>query len=157
MESYTVGPLTFQQWIQRLIDERFRTSTALAEAMGLQLTPFTRGVAAGTFNVVNLLKLAKVADERPSTVLRMAGKGDVAELIESLYGKPSPMTQHQREVSDLVGTLDVRDRAMAVEMMRTIVAGAIQLRHAGSQTASPAHGRDETATGSHATAASRRR
>lgn len=81
-----LGSVTFQQWIEKLIAERFHTNTAMATAMGLSLTPFMRGVATGTFNVVNLLKLAKVTDENPSEVLRMAGKGDVAELIESLYG-----------------------------------------------------------------------
>ena len=78
--------VTFQQWEATLITERFGTQTALANAIGLQLTPFTRGVAVGTFNVMNLLRLARAAEASPSMVLRLAGKGQEADLIEELYG-----------------------------------------------------------------------
>lgn len=78
--------MTFQAWVKQLIGTRFGTATALANAVGMQLSPFTRGVAAGTLNLVNLLKLAKVAEEHPSTVLRLARKADEAALLEDLYG-----------------------------------------------------------------------
>lgn len=94
--------LTFSQWIERLIAERFGTPTALAHRLGMRLTPFQRGVESGTFNIVNLLKLASIAGEHPSTVLRLAGKGDVADLIERLYDvSGEPLTESQREVLDL--------------------------------------------------------
>lgn len=88
--------MTFQQWIEGLIADRFGTATALAKAMGLQLTPFQRGAAGGTFNVINLLKLAKVADEHPSKVLRMAGKAEAADLIEELYGDGGDLSPSER-------------------------------------------------------------
>jgi hypothetical protein len=114
-----LGPVTFQQWIEKLIAERFHTSTALATAMGLQLTPFMRGAAAGTFNVVNLLKLAKVVDEHPSVVLRMAGKGDVADLIESLYG-PTDVKPHEREHLVKWRALDDQARRAIETLMREL-------------------------------------
>jgi len=81
--------VTFQDWVKRLIAEKFRNPSDLAQALGMHLTPLTRGIEAGTFNLVNLLRLAKIANANPSTVLRMAQKGDEADLIESLYGKPT--------------------------------------------------------------------
>lgn len=80
--------MTFQDWITQQIATKYRTATAMAKVVGMELSPFTRGVASGTFNVVNLLQIAKATHEHPSKVLRMAGKGDVADLIESLYGDP---------------------------------------------------------------------
>lgn len=78
--------MTFQEWVQGLIDQRFRTASALAAAIGMECSPFTRGVKVGTMNLVNLLKLAQVAEEHPSTVLRLARKGAEADLLETLYG-----------------------------------------------------------------------
>lgn len=78
--------MTFQTWVADLIEQRFKTATALAGKVGMKLSPFTRGVAAGTLNLVNLLNLAKVAEEKPSMVLRLAGKGREADLFEEVYG-----------------------------------------------------------------------
>lgn len=87
--------MTFQQWIESLVAERFGTKTKLAEAIGVSLTQIGRGADAGKYSVVNLLKLAKVAEADPSWVLQLAGKGDIALLIEDLYGK-STLTPEQR-------------------------------------------------------------
>jgi len=87
----------FQAWVSELVGRRFGTMTALASAVGMQLSPFVRGVDSGTLNIVNLLRLAEVADENPSRVLRLAGKEKVAELIERLYGAPT-LTPSQREL-----------------------------------------------------------
>jgi hypothetical protein len=78
--------VTFQKWVESQIRERFGTATALAAAIGMELSPFTRGVKAGTLNVPNLLQLAKVTDTPPLTVLRMAGKEPVADLLAELFG-----------------------------------------------------------------------
>jgi hypothetical protein len=91
--------VTFREWIQALIADRFGTPTALANALDMHLTVFSRGVATGTFSMVNLLKLAKVADEHPSKVLRLAGKSDEADLIEALYGTSEEfISPSQREL-----------------------------------------------------------
>lgn len=91
---------SFQEWVEELIATRFGTATAVAAALDMQLSPFTRGVKAGTLNLVNLLKLAKLAEEHPSKVLRLAGKAAEADLLEALYGGPSRdgLSPSQREI-----------------------------------------------------------
>lgn len=92
--------VTFQTWIAELISRRFRTATALAAAIGMELSPFTRGVSAGTLNLLNLLKLSKAAGEHPSKVLRLARKDYEAQLLEELYGTPNeaPLSPAHREL-----------------------------------------------------------
>ena len=94
--------MTFQTWVEELIEKRFKTATALAAAVGMELSPFTRGVAAGKLNLVNLLKLAYVADESPSRVLRLAGKDREVEVIEAVYGPEKKVSDPV--VQDLVNT-----------------------------------------------------
>lgn len=77
---------SFEQFIHRWIG-RYGTAQALADAIGMSLSAFSRGVRnAGTLGVESLLRLAVETGEPPGKVLRIAGKGDVAELIERLYG-----------------------------------------------------------------------
>ena len=122
------APLTFAEWVQALIDRRYRTSAAaLGQALGISGTSVQRGMDTGTFSLENLLMLAKLADERPSVVLRMAGKKDEAELIESLYG-PATLTPSQRELLAFWDAItDEADRAAVLRMLRKmagIVPGA---------------------------------
>jgi hypothetical protein len=92
-------PTAFGAFIAEQIATRFDTATALARAVGLQLPAFLRGVEKGTFSVANLLKLAAATDTPPSVVLRLAGKHDVADLIEELYGKQtSLLTAEERRL-----------------------------------------------------------
>jgi hypothetical protein len=81
----TVTAVTFREWIDDLVEHRFGgRRTALANAIGLQLTVFIRGLKAGTFSVLNCLRLAKATNTDPLLVLRLAGKHEVAALIEEL-------------------------------------------------------------------------
>ena len=111
--------MTFQAWVAELIDQRFGTATALANQIGMQLSPFTRGVALGKLNLVNLLKLARVADEHPSMVLRLAGKGAEADLIEAVYGSATEaITDSEREVLDHFRQLSQTARVSWLTFMR---------------------------------------
>jgi hypothetical protein len=117
--------LTFKEWIQRWIDERYKNPTAFAKALGMQLTPFKRGWAAGTFNVVNLLKLARITGEHPSTVLRMARKKTEADLIEEMYGPGrETLTLDQREFLRLFDAIQdqATRHALRVTMTRLALA-----------------------------------
>lgn len=121
--------LTFRQWVERLIDQRFGTATALAAAIGMELSPFTRGVKAGTLNLVNLLKLAQVAEEQPSKVLRLARKTAEADLLEALYGSGrEALTPSQRELIETWEQISDEVRP----------ALAVVLRHARDATAAGA-------------------
>jgi Helix-turn-helix. len=76
-----------QTLLQRLV-EHYGTQTALARAIKItdsRLAKVLKGDS-GALNVLNCLRLARVANISPSQVLRAAGKGDVAALIEEMYG-----------------------------------------------------------------------
>lgn len=82
---------------------KFPSKQAFAKALGITPSRFSR-LLQGQFSleVVNCLRLAKIAGERPSTVLRAAGKNDVADLIEELYGaEGNPLTPAQRELIEV--------------------------------------------------------
>jgi hypothetical protein len=75
------------EWIDRLVKDRYKTYGALATRIGMTDSGFSRAAKAGTFDVENCLKLAHETGESAETVLEMAGKRQVHELIERLYGK----------------------------------------------------------------------
>jgi len=67
----------------------------LAKAIDINASRLSRalnGTDTHSFNIENCLRLAKLSGEPASEVLRAAGKGEIAELIESLYGKERPVT-----------------------------------------------------------------
>jgi hypothetical protein len=68
---------------------RFPSRQAFANAIGMNGSRLSRALNTGDFpfNVTNCLRLAKLSGESPAEILRAAGKADVADLIESLYGK----------------------------------------------------------------------
>ena len=90
-----VAVTDFQELLNR-IAKGFPTRTALAKAIDINASRLSRALN-GTdqlpFNIENCLQLAKVSGEPASNVLRAADKGDIADLIESLYGP-------QRKVTD---------------------------------------------------------
>jgi hypothetical protein len=140
--------VTFQAWVEQLIAQRFGTATALARQLGMQLSPFTRGVAAGTLNLVNLLKLAQVAEEHPSAVLRLAKKADVAELLEQLYGNGrEALTPSQRAVIEDLAQIpdDVREHFVVL------------IRHARNVAVHGAAAANHARTGAHPEPRARRR
>jgi len=75
---------------------------AVAERIGMSESGFVRGAKRGTLSAENLLALAEAHDEHPAKVLRLAGKDDLAALIERLYGPGlDALTSSQREVLGL--------------------------------------------------------
>ncbi len=94
----------FEHLIDRLLtDGRYQNKTRIAEALGLTVSAFDRGVKRGTLSEVNCLMLAEAADLNPSEVLRAAGKGETAAIIERLYGSGAapPLTALDRELLSL--------------------------------------------------------
>jgi hypothetical protein len=76
--------------LARLIERyarRYGSLSALGKAIGLspsRMSRLSRGDQ-GSLEVLNCLKLADLMAESPDTILRAAGKADVADLIARLY------------------------------------------------------------------------
>jgi hypothetical protein len=135
--------VTFREWVNGQVGSRFGTMTALASAVGMGLSPFIRGVQAGTLNVHNLLKLAQATETHPSEVLRLAGKADVAALLEQLYGAGrDSLTSTQRDVLDLWGQVDDPEgRAALLYTLRQLAkAGSFSRPAAARESARAARG-----------------
>lgn len=111
----------FSSFIAELV-RRYGTAHRLSEAIGMSLSAFSRGVRnEGTLSVENCLRLAEETGEPPSKVLRLASKGQVADLIERLYARV-PMKEADREILFLWQNLDSEaDRALRT-LLRALVA-----------------------------------
>ncbi len=83
----TLADVQLREWVETLVRDRYKTVRSLAEAIGMTESGFSRAVKAGTFDVENCLKLANETGESAATVLQIAGKEQIHELIEKLYGK----------------------------------------------------------------------
>jgi hypothetical protein len=104
----------------------------------MQLSPFSRGVEAGTLNLVNLLKLAKVADEHPSIVLRMARKSAEADLLEALYGSGrDALAQSHRELIETWEAISPDLRPHLVALLREVAQRSSQHRASSAENAEP--------------------
>jgi transcriptional regulator with XRE-family HTH domain len=103
----------FSKYLQRIAEE-FATKKALADAIGMgqpRLSHALSGEDGYTFNVENCLRLAKIANRPASEVLRVAGKGDIAELLEHLYPRPGKrITGEQRDLLDDWALLDTDEQ-----------------------------------------------
>lgn len=93
---------SFRTFVQGLVTEH-GTAGSVAKAIGMSLSAFSRGVRLeGTLGVEKCLKLAQWSGAAPSHVLRLAKKGEVADLIEDMYGPArSPVSEDERELTEL--------------------------------------------------------
>lgn len=105
----------FRKFVDRLI-EVYGTADAIAVMIGLTPSAFSRGVnKAGTLSVDKLLLLAEGVGESPSRVLRLAGKGETAALIERLYGVPArPMSPDD----EILYALDPASKHQLVKLVK---------------------------------------
>lgn len=94
-------PHEFTKFVDDQI-KRHGTGQALATGIGMTLSSFLRGARKEhTLGVGKLLLLAEFVGESPSHVLRLAGKPDVADAIERLYGQArTPLSGTHRELLD---------------------------------------------------------
>lgn len=101
-----------REWITGLVATRYKTEGAVARAIGMTESGFSRAVKAGTFDVENCLKLAHATREPAPKVFELAGKSDVDLLIQHLYGPP-PKTAQSREAANLAVLYDqIQDRGL---------------------------------------------
>jgi hypothetical protein len=90
-----------EQFVDRLIDTRWDTSSRLAAAIGMSLSAFSRAIhEEGCLSVENCLRLALVSGENPSKILRLVGRDDVAEVTDELFGTEATHL-NQRELEHL--------------------------------------------------------
>lgn len=101
----------FPALLRRILKKQYRTSKAFAAAIGVKPSHLSRTMAPGgqPFNIEGCLKLAQVTNTHPSTVLRAAGKGRVATLIEQLYGPARELSAiEQQLLRDYAATQDTQ-------------------------------------------------
>lgn len=99
----------FPALLRRILKQQYRTSKAFAAALGVKPSHLSHAMAPGgqPFNVEGCLKLAQVTNTPPSTVLRAAGKGRIATLIEQLYGPARELSAiEQQLLRDYAATED---------------------------------------------------
>lgn len=99
----------------------FASQKALADAIGITPQRLSRALAGDgnySLNTDNCLRLARAANRPAAEVLRAAGKGDIADLLEHLLpkaGRPT-MTGEQRELLDKWESIrpDIRENLKAL-------------------------------------------
>jgi hypothetical protein len=84
------APNPLAEWMESLMPKPYRTKRAVADAAGLTSSAFWRQVQNGTLGIEPLLRLARATGTPASRVLTLAGKGELADLIESLFGTARP-------------------------------------------------------------------
>lgn len=116
---------SFRQFIDGLV-QKTGTAGAVAQAIGMSLSAFSRGVRnEGTLSVENCLRLAEWSGESPGRVLHLANKGDVAVLIERLYGaERTPVSGPERELSALWRELEPDAQSALFTLLRALVTAA---------------------------------
>lgn len=101
--------------------EQYGTATKLAGALEMTLSAFLRAIKhEGTLSIENCVRFAQETGEAPGKVLRLAGKADVAELLERVYGgAPAPaLNSHQRELLTLWEQIDHDARDPILVLLR---------------------------------------
>lgn len=108
----------------QIVNRRFPTQQALARALGIDIGHLNHLLngKARPFNVTNCLRLAKLANLPPSEVLRAAGKGEFAELLEDVYGPytSSDLTPTQQHLLRLWDRLPARVGAPLLALLDRI-------------------------------------
>ena len=79
--------MTFKSFLKKVQKtHHYPSIRAFAAALGVDPTRLSRGTP---FDVRRCLLLAQVTGENPTGVLKAAGKGELAALIEALYNTPA--------------------------------------------------------------------
>ena len=143
----------------------FDNQAAYAKALGIDVGRLNRLLnrkGQYALNVLNCLRFAKLTGERPSVILRAAGKGDVAALVEELYGSERELTASQSELLRLWAKVPTQAQGPLLFVMRAYdrpdddlpartdaTPGQSRLRRRtpdrrGRATATDRHGKDES-------------
>lgn len=115
----------------------YRTKKAFARAIGITAGRLSRVLGGEhSLDVGNCLRLAKLIGEAPSRVLRVAGKGDIADLIEAQYGPGAKaVSPLEREFLDVWNALSERAREGLRLTMSELPRRIAKPQHYGEGTA----------------------
>lgn len=107
----------FQKFVESLIREKFdNNKSAFARVLGVESGTMWRQVKdTDTLGLESLLIIAKEAEKTAREVLELAGKEDVADLLESHFGKTA-LTATDRELIKL--PTDLKRALLAVAKAR---------------------------------------
>lgn len=124
----TVG-LDFTALLKR-VAARFPSQQAFAEALDMSTARLNRALNKSDypFNALNCLRLARLSGESASEILRAANKGEVADLIESLYGTPTSTAPDERELLERFRAMKQPAKTKLLEFVREIQPPAIEDR-----------------------------
>lgn len=102
---------------------RFPTKLEFARAIGITPSRFSRALRGDyALNVLNCLRLAKATGESASHVLRLAGKRDIAEMLEDLFGRRAPaLSPAERELLTEWERLSPRARQALRSLMNDLL------------------------------------
>lgn len=124
-----------QRYVDRLV-KKFGTATALAEKIGMSVSAFSRAVnEEGTFSFENCIRLAYAFGDHPSVILRLAGKGEMAEMLDRLYaGEKIRLSERDREFFGLWKKITASNRNSLIDIGMGLVKGAMVLGNKAPKT-----------------------
>lgn|SRR5262245_16925389 len=111
--------------LQKLLDRlaaKFPSQAAFANAIGIHPSHLSKALRGrgDTFDIARCLRIADATHENPSVVLRAAGRGDIADLIEKLYGEPRG--QEERVIVDAINDLAPAEREAFTALLKRAAA-----------------------------------
>ena len=131
--AYSDRWMTFKALLKKLQKKHYPSVRAFAQALGIDdPSRLSRG---NPFDVYWCLRLAQVTGENPSFILRTANKGEIATLIENLYGAGKLLLTPEQQA--LLDAFDVIANPRARQALITIA----------QEAASQAGGSGQSGTG----------
>jgi hypothetical protein len=134
-----VPDVEFKDFQELLAEVRkgYSSQKEFAKALGIDQSRLSKAINLGEFpfNAENCLRLAKLSSRPPSAILRAAGKGDIAELIESLYGKEwtDLLTKDEQEVLRAWRAQTPEERQALLTLLRRPHVGRARKNTAGGR------------------------
>jgi len=119
--------MTFRVLLKRLA-KAYPTVKAFAQALDVDPSHLSRAMhTEQPFDVRGCLRLARVTGTNPGEVLRAAGKGDIADLIEELYGPAQALlTAEQQDLLAAFDAMNPNVRKAFTEIAKATAAGLAQ-------------------------------
>jgi hypothetical protein len=101
---------------------------AFAKALGIDPSHLSRAMGkhgGAPFDIRGCLRLARLTHEDPGVILRAAGKAEIADLIEELYGKRAaqPLSPEHRQLLDAYRALGSPRRQQSLIVIAKAAAG----------------------------------